>query len=94
MYQIYAIFWKKKICKTNRVEQTVKGIYNKYSNNQVMFIMLYLLTIDFMRVLNCADVPVIYSPETEIDTACVCTNLTVLSRFDDSDFSSVFTTLK
>ena len=79
---------------SKRVEQTVECIYNKYSNNQVMFNMLYLLTIDFMRVLNCADVPVIYSSETEIDTACVCKNLTVLSRFDDSDFSSVCTALK
>ena len=81
---------------SKRVEQTVECIYNKYSNNQVMFNMLYLLTIDFMRVLNCADVPVIYSSETEIDTAFVCQslNLTVLSRFGDSDFSSVCTALK
>ena len=61
-----------------------------------MFNMWYLLTIDFMRVLSCADVPVIYSSETEIDTACVCKNLnlTVLSRFGDSDFFSVCTALK
>ena len=66
--------------------------YNKYSNNQVMLNMFFLLNIHFMRVFNFAhaDVPVIYSSKTEIDTAsvpkfictktirwffCVCTTL-------------------
>ena len=47
-----------------------------------------------MRVLNYADVSVIYSSETEIDTVSVCKNISVLSRFGDSEFSSVCTTLK
>lgn len=61
-------------------------LYNKYSNNQVMLNMFYLLNIYFMRVLNCAhaDIPVIYSFKTEIDTASVCQNLSVLKRFGDS----------
>lgn len=53
--------------------------YNKYSNNQVIFNMLYLLNFDFMNVLNCADVLVIYTSETEIDTEGVCKNISVLS---------------
>ena len=56
--------------------------------------MLYLLNIDFMRVLNCADVLVIYTSETEIDTEGVCKNISVLSWFGDSEFSSVCTILK
>ena len=88
------LYFGKKLCKTNRVEQTVECIYNKYSKNQVMFNILYLLIIEFMRFLNCADVPVIYSSETEIDAACVGKNLTVLSRFGVSNFSSVCTAFK
>ena len=75
------------------VQQNVECLYNKYSNNQVMFNMFYLLDIYFMWVLNCAhaDVPVIYSSETEIDTASVCQNLTVLKRFGNF---LVYVTLK
>ena len=72
--QIYAVY-RKQLFKTNRVQQNVECLYNKYSNNQIMFKMFYLLNIYFMRVLNCAH---------EIDTASVCQNLSVLKRFSDS----------
>ena len=51
-----------------------------------MLNMFFLLNIHFMRVLNFAhaDVPVKYSSKTEIDTASVCQNLSVLKRFGDS----------